>query len=82
MRIRMDEARNQQLHQTRLRGQAHGPVPQVLRQLAEIQAIGPGRGQHAAIALGTRVSLKGKHGKHGETWGDGTFLTWNFHEIQ
>ena len=70
MRIRMDEARNQQLHQTRLRGQAHSPVPQVLRQLAEVQAIGPGRGQDAALALGTRVGLKGKHRKKQREMGD------------
>ena len=67
VRIRMDEARDQQLHETRLGRQAHGAVPQVLRQLAEVQAVGPGGGQDPAMALGTRVGLKGKDGGGDET---------------
>ena len=40
-----------------LRGEAYGAVPEVLRELREVEAIGPGRGENTAIALGARVFL-------------------------
>ena len=57
MRIRMHKARDEQLHKTGLRRQAHRAVPQVLRQLGEVQAVLPLRGQDATVALGASVVL-------------------------
>ena len=41
-----------------LRGEAYGAVPEVLGKLREVEAIGPGRGEHTAIALGAGVFLR------------------------